>query len=427
MPSDNNSYFYPSVSANFVVSNVLNLNKDIINYWNIRGGFFQTKIDADPYLLDWSYSSSTFGNNQATVFSGIVPDLNLKPQQTNSIELGTFAEFYNSLLTLDLTLYHSKTIDQIISSPTAASTGASIINTNVGSVSNTGIELALAATLIKNNDLYYNTGLTFAKNSNKILDLGGADYIEIGNFDGENSPSLCVKVGEQYGTIYGYDYQYINNQPVVSDDGTHYLISDTKVPIGNIAPKFQMGWTHKLKYKNISLFALLDSKFGGQIYSGSYVYGLQSGQSPETLLERDGGGLEYTSPDGTTSNSGVILNGVYTDGTENETTVHYYYKYMSNSGGDGQNISRTGIVENSYIKLRELTLSYSLPKDLITKTKFLQDISVRVTCRNVAYLYTTLPDNINPEGILSAGNVQAFEYGAMPATRTFSFGITAKF
>ncbi len=427
MPSDDNSYFYPSVSANFVASNALNLDSDKLSYWNIRGGFFQTKIDADPYLLDWSYAASGFGNSQATVFSGIVPDANLKPQQTNSFELGTYAEFYSKLFALDITFYRSETSDQIISSPAALSTGAYIINTNIGSVSNTGIEIALSATPIKSKNFYYNTGVTFTKNSNEILDLGGADFIEIGNFDGENSPSLCVKVGDQYGTIYGYDYQYIDGQRVVSDDGTYYLISEEKVPIGNIAPKFYMGWTNKLSYKNISLFALVDAKIGGEIYSGSYVYGLQSGQSPETLVERDGGGLEYTSPDGTTGNTGVILDGVHADGTDNTTVVHYYYKYMPNSGGYGQTISRPGIVDNSYIKLRELALSYSLPTDLIRKIKFVQGLSVNFSCRNVGYLYTSLPDNINPEGILGAGNVQAFEYGAMPGTRTFSFGVNAKF
>lgn len=427
MPSDENSYFYPSVSANFVASNALNLDKDLLSYWNVRGGFYQTKIDADPYLLDWSYSASAFGNNQATVFSGIVPDTKLKPQQTNSFELGTYAEFLNNLFSFNITYYKSETSDQIISSPAASSTGAYIINTNIGSISNTGIEIALTSTPIKNKDFYYTTGLSFSKNSNEVLDLGGAEYIEIGNFDGENSPSLCVKKGEQYGTIYGYDYQYIDGERVVSDDGTHYLISETKMPIGNIAPKFFLGWTNKLSYKNVSLFALVDAKIGGEIYSGSYVYGLLSGQSPETLLERDGGGVAYTSPDGTTSNTGVILDGVYADGSENTTVVHYYYKYMPNSGGYGQTISRPGIVENSYIKLREVALSYTLPTDLIRKIKFVQGLSVNFTCRNVGYLYTTLPDNINPEGILGAGNAQAFEYGAMPGTRTFSFGINAKF
>ncbi len=426
MPSQTNTYFYPSVSANFVASNILNIDKDKLNYWNLRGGFFQTKIDANPYLLNWSYSSSTFGKNQATLFSGVLPDVNLKPQQTNSFELGSYAEFYNRF-NFDITFYHSKTSDQIISSPTAASTGAYIINTNVGSVSNTGLEIALSAIPVHNKEFYYKTGLTFSKNANKVLDLGGADYIEIGNFDGANSPSLCMKVGDEYGTIYGYDYQYIDGRPVVSGDGTHYQISETKVPIGNIAPKFHMGWTNKLVYKNLSLFALVDAKIGGQIYSGSYVYGLQSGQSPETLLERDGGGLTYTSPDGTTSNIGVVLDGVYADGTENTKVVHYYYKYMSNLGNDSQAISSPGIVDNSYVKLRELTLSYLLPDDLIRKVKFVQELAFNFTCRNVAYLYTTLPDNINPEGVLGAGNVQAFEYGAMPGTRTFSFGINARF
>lgn len=172
---------------------------------------------------------------------------------------------------------------------------------------------------------------------------------------------------------------------------------------------------------------MIDTKWGGDIYSGTYVTSLQTGQSPETLLERDGGGLPYTDPNGVTSNIGVILPGVHADGTPNTTVVHYYYKYMPNAGGWGKMLSTPGILENTWVKCREISLSYTFASDIIRKSKVFQELTLSIVGRDLFYIYTTLPDHINPEGILGAGDAQGFEWASMPGTRSFSFQINAKF
>lgn len=164
----------------------------------------------------------------------------------------------------------------------------------------------------------------------------------------------------------------------------------------------------RLGFKNFSLNTLVDTKWGGDIYAGSYVIGLQTGQSPETLLERNGGGLPYTDPDGNIRNIRVILDGVYADGTPNDKVVHYYFKYVPNAGGWGHFLSTPGILENSWIKLREVALTYKFPTGILNKSKVFQGLTASIVGRDLFYLYTTLPDNINPEGSNGSGNAQGW-------------------
>jgi iron complex outermembrane receptor protein len=157
------------------------------------------------------------------------------------------------------------------------------------------------------------------------------------------------------------------------------------------------------------------------------VISLQTGQSPSTLIERDGGGLPYTDPEGNVRNVGVILDGVFADGTPNDKVVHYYYKYMPNAGGWGKFLSTPGILENTWVKMREISLSYTLPANILSKIKIFQSLSFTLSGRDLFYVYTTLPDKLNPEGIMGSGNAQGFEWASYPGTRSITFGANASF
>ena len=182
----------------------------------------------------------------------------------------------------------------------------------------------------------------------------------------------------------------------------------------------------RLGWKGLTLSTLVDTKWGGDMYAGSYIIGIQTGQSPETLHERMGGGLPFTDPSGATRNVGVILPGVYEDGTPNDKVVHYYFKYIGNTGGWGRFISTPGIIENTWVKLREVALSYRFP-DSLKKSGIFQDLTISLTGRDLFYLYTTLPDRINPEGGNGAGNAQGLEWAAYPGSRSFTIGVNASF
>ena len=428
LPSDANSYFYPGVSVSYVASDALPFTNKWLSYVKVRGGAAQTATDTDPYQTEFYYTSSLFGGDQSSYFPSVIPPIALKPQRVNTYEAGTNLGFFDDRIVLDFTYYYKYSFDQIINTPLPLSAGASSVLINEGALSNRGFEILLNATVYQGRNLIFKSGLNFTRNRNRVESLGDyADTYILADIWGENGPQMALHEGDDFGTIVGWDYVYNNGQPVVNEAGTKYLISDSRVPIGNASPHFLAGWTMELSYKQFTLRTLVDTKWGGDIYSGSYVIGLQSGQSPQTLEERDGGGLPYTDPSGVTSNSGVILPGVHEDGSPNTTVVHYYYKYLPNAGGWGHFLSKPGVVENTWIKMREINLTYDLPSKLVKKLKIFQGLSANITGRDLFYFYTTLPDHINPEGLLGAGNAQGFEWSSLPGVRSFTFGINAKF
>lgn len=432
LPAGDNSYFYPSVSLSFIASELLNIQEKVpwLNFVKLRGGIAQTATDARPYMLDFYYITGTFGGEQTSSFPGAIPPFNLTPQRVNAYEAGINLGFFENKIDIDFTYYYMYSYSQILENlPIPRSSGASGITINEGVLTNKGFEIILNTVPIQTRNILFKTGINLARNRNKVVSLGNyADIFPLADIWGLNGPAMALRVGDEYGTIYGYDYLYHENgQPMVNEDGTKYLITDTRVPIGNASPDIVGGWFTELHYKGFMLTTLIDTKLGGDIYCGSYVINLQTGLSPETLIEREGGGLPYTDPDGNTSNIGINLGGVFEDGTPNDKVVHYYYKYLPNAGGWGKFISTPGIVENSWIKMREIALTYTFPQKLISRTKVFQKLTLSIIGRDLFYIYTTLPDNINPEGIMGSGNAQGFEWASMPGTRSITFGVTASF
>ncbi|KAF0129389.1 MAG: TonB-linked outer membrane protein SusC/RagA family [Bacteroidetes bacterium] len=432
LPMGNNSYFYPSLSVSFIPTEAFEVFQNIpwMNFMKIRGGIAQTATDTDPYLLSFYYNTSLFGGQQSSGFPGIIPPIRLRPQRVNAYEAGVNMGFFENKIDLDFTYYYLYSFDQIIPNlPVPVSSGASNIMTNEGVLSNRGFELIINTVPYQTRDLVIKSGINLARNRNRVESLGGdAETYLLADIWGLNGPAMVLEAGDDYGTISGYDYIYDENgQRVVNDAGTKYLITDSRVPIGNASPDFIAGWNTSIQYKNLRFGMLIDTKWGGDIYSGSYVIGLQTGQSPETIKERDGGGLPYTDPAGNTSNIGIILEGVHEDGTPNTTVVHYYYKYLPNAGGWGKFVSTPGILENTWVKMREVTLALSIPQKWVQKTKVFQKLSISLTGRDLFYIYKTLPDNINPEGIMGSGNAQGFEWAANPGTRSFIMSLSAGF
>lgn len=431
LPRDNNSYFYPSASISFIASEAFGIQKKLpwLNFVKMRGGIAQTANSAPMYQKNFYYRTSIFGGQQAAYLPDTIPPFALKPQFVTGYEAGINLGFLENRIDFDFTWYYKHSYDQILDLPIPVSSGAYNLTINRGELSNKGFEIIINTVPIQTKHTILKAGLNFSRNRNYILSLGGySDTYHLADIWGLNGPSMDLYEGDEYGTITGYDYVYdANGNRILNDAGTHYKITDTRVPIGNASPDFTGAFTTELIYKNFRISALIDTKWGGDIYCGSYVIALQTGQSPSTLLERDGGGLPYTDPDGVTRNVGVILEGVYEDGTPNDKVVHYYYKYLPNAGGWGKFVSTPGILENTWVKMREIAISYQLPASLLKKVRVFQSLSFSVVGRDLFYIYTTLPDNINPEGIIGAGNAQGFEWASFPGTRAFTFGVNATF
>jgi iron complex outermembrane receptor protein len=155
-----------------------------------------------------------------------------------------------------------------------------------------------------------------------------------------------------------------------------------------------------------------------------------SGLAPETTYERDGNGLPYTFPDGTQANVGVIMEGFNVDDNEmNDRVVHPIYKYAgSYAGWTHLNVPRSlSVFENSWAKLREVSLAYRVPEGFLTKTKVFQNLTVSLVGRNLFYLYSSLPMHLNPEAINGVGNGQGLQWSGMPSIRSYGVSLKAQF
>lgn len=426
LPLENNSYFYPSASLSYILSDHFDMGISWLSFLKLRASAAQTASDTDPFLLDFIYSTGSFSGQQTANLPNIKPPAELKPQIANSYELGLSLGFLDDKISTDLSYYYIKSFDQILDAPVPSSSGVNEVRINSGILENYGFELGIRAILLQEKNTFLEMGFNLSRNRNFVLSLGdGAKSLELDNIWGLFGPNISVQEGQNYGTIYGYDFVYHENgQAILNDEGTHYLITENQVPIGNASPDFIGGWSTSLRYKNWKFSSLIDAKIGGDIYAGSHVIGLQTGQSPSTLLEREGGGLAYTDPSGETRNVGVILPGVYENGQANDKVVHYYYKYLPNAGGWGQLLSSPGVMDNTWIKMRELVLAYDVPRNYLEKIHVFQNLKISIVGRDLFYFYSSLPDKINPEGINGSGNAQGLEWASLPGMQSFSLRLS---
>lgn len=437
LPAESNSYFYPSVNLSFVASELFDMSSTPFNYLKGRLAFASTANDTKPYQVTPVYTVDSYGGASSFSLPDIVPAINLKPQLSSSYEAGVSLGMWEDRLTFDFTYYYIRSYDQILQATLPISSGAGQYVFNTGELTNNGIEVILGLRAINNNDFSWDVNLNFAHNKNFVVALDeDAKHLTLANLWGPYGPEVRVKPGEQYGTIYGYDYERdASGNKMVSDDGHHYVTTEERVPLGNATPDVIAGLINDFRYKNFSLMANIDASIGGDVFAGSYATALHAGLSPETLVERQGGGLPYTDSEGNVRNVGVILDGYHADGTKNEEVVHYIWKYMGNKGsawGDrsillngeytrSKFLHTEGVVDNTWVMFREVALSYDVPKNFLNKIG-IQNLRLTVAGRNLFYIYQNMPDNINPEGMANVGNGMGVEMFSLPGTRSFSFG-----
>ena len=446
------SYFYPSASLSFVFTDAFDMSsaKSWLSYGKLRISEAKSANAYLPYQNGLTYrpSTSTPGFTTGLNFPGALPT-NIQPQRSRSFEIGPDLGFFNDRLNVNFTYYNTYSDDQEITIPVANSSGVGSILINSGALRNRGIELTLHGKIIKSSNFNWDVTLNAAHNQNKVVALEpGVNSLQLGSWFGNDGVLMKVDVGQNYGSIYGLGYKYApNGQKIVNlvyADGNNtgngpvlgaqYATSDSFVKIGDATPKLTGGISQNFRYKNFSLYILTDFKIGGQIWSGDYATIMGQGMAPETVWERDGHGLPYTYPDGTKANVGVILPGVVqgsTPGTyvPNTNVVNAWWKYAGNyQSWDNDPIVRSNSIFNdSWGKLREVSITYSLPKEFVQKTKVFQNLSVSLIGRDLFYLFTTLPDRINPESIVGTGNVQGIQFGGLPGVRSYGFSVKAGF
>jgi TonB-linked SusC/RagA family outer membrane protein len=432
LPRENRSVLYGGVNGSWIVSNTFPGIKSVANYLKLRAGYGETGVDTDPYQVLPVFTSTNidnqgfasldfpFGGLNAFGVGNRAGNANLKPERRKEIELGLEASFFNGRITLDATVYKAKVINQILPLPLAASSGYTSQTANVGTISNEGIEALLTVQLIKNNNDGFNwsTSVNFAKNNSVLESLDPRiQQVELG---GLNSITYVARPGQPIGLIVG---------PVAQRDGNGNIIVDANgIPIettdqhvyGDTQYDYTMGIGNILKWKGITLDFTFDIRQGGLMFSRTADVTRFTGNSITTT---------YNDRQPFVVPGSVVANGTDGDGNTiyvpNTTPVDSehmddYYSAVA--------MSRQTVIDKSFIKLREVILSYTLPSKYFDNT-FIDGITISAIGRNL-FLWTPRNNQyIDPEvstfGTDIAG--QFGEFSANPSTRSIGFSIRANF
>lgn len=421
LPEGNNSYFYPSVSTSFIISELPGIKgSNAFSFIKLRLNYAEVGSDAPVYSLNSTYvQEANWGTRGVFRQSRILLNPDLRPERTKSIEGGLEAKFFDNRFGFDLALYKTNSIDQIMPVNISTSSGYTQRYVNSGEIENKGIELALNATVIRSNDFTWDLQVNWFKNVNKVLSLyeGVTNILLTSEWD----VSTNIVVGESYGQFRGYDFVYTDGKRTVGSDGW-YLFGDASDDIiGHVLPDWNAGITSMFSWKGFTLSGLVDISKGGNIYSTDMKYGLATGLFAETA-GLNGKGNPVRDP---ASEGGGYLyeDAVYEDGAPNTTYIDCYDYF----GAFYYDMLPTAfhIYDASYVKLRELSLSYSLPSKIFVNTP-LSKVTVSIVGRNLWLIHKNMP-YYDPELSLSAGNIQGIADGAYPSTRTIGFNLSIGF
>ena len=411
LPVANNSFLYPSVTGSALLSDIFPaLKENKINFLKLRGSWAKVgSVGAlEPYSLNQTYklSNSGFGN-QASIPNRQF-NRNLKAEIVTSIEFGIDAKMFNNRLRLSATYYDAKSEDLLLPIQVTAATGFTNVWDNIADMSNKGIELQLGGTLIKKEDFSFDIDLNFAKNNNKVISLGNLDTYVLG---GQWGLSLEARPGQPYGSLIGRDFERTTSGDVIYENGLPKIDSSQKI-IGNIAPDWTGGANFSIRYKDFDFSSLIDAKIGGDVHSMTYAWGRYAGTLAETLRDRE---------------TGIVGNGVMSDGNGGFVANNVVVSAKSfNQASYSNSIESSAIFDASYVKLRQVSIGYTLPQKFIKKS-ILKSLKFSIVGRNLAILYKNAP-HIDPEtGFSSSNRNQGQEFGQSPSARNIGFNINMRF
>lgn len=417
---DNNSYFYPSATLSWVFTDTFKM-PEWFTFGKLRGSIATASNGTDPYknLLLYKLRDYTVnGQNTITQNNGNqYPNANLKPVSISEWEAGLNLAFLNNRLSFDMAYYVKNTKDDIAVVSTSSASGYGSMIMNVGEIRNQGFEFMVNAVPVHTKEFEWNTTLNFAYNDSEVLYLGeGVERLQI---DGATSRSGNVTVqnivGSSYGELIGYKYKRHNGQ-IVYENGIPQR-ADELSSLGNGVYNLTGGWSNSFKYKNISLSFLLDFKVGAKLFSGTNYSLYGEGLHKNTLI-----GRTAENPGGEVVGAGVMLDGSGNYVANNvKVDAQTYYNGIANN-----NIAEEFVYNANFLKLRELSVGYEFPSNLLSKLKVVKAMNVSLVGRN---LWTIIKhtDNIDPEAAYNNSNGQGLELNGYPATRSIGFNVNVKF
>lgn len=412
-----NKRFYPygSASAGFIFTEPLKLNDNpILNFGKIRLSYSLVGNDnVQPYSIGRVYTQPTIGNiefpydgRNGFLLSNVIGDPNLKNESLKEFEAGVELKMFRNRLNIEATYFNKISGDLISSTPITPSSGGNQAIVNAASMYNRGIELILNGTAIKTKDITWVVGLNFAKINNKVTEIGqGRDNIQ---FAGFTSPGVFAYKDQPYAVIFGS--RYLRNdagQLIINQDTGYPEIDETLGPIGNTVPKWNAGLTTTFTWKGISLSAVLDMKKGGDVYNLDNFYLNFYGV---TKVTED-------------RNSTRVFEGVTPGGQANTKVASINQAYYQNNFSQ---VDENGVEDGTYVKLRQVSLSYNFEPSLLRKTPF-KGLSVSATGRNL-WFYTPHYTGSDPEvSLYGTGNGGGFTNFVTPSNRSYNFAVKVTF
>jgi TonB-linked SusC/RagA family outer membrane protein len=437
LPASNNAYIYPSLTGSFVFSNLLP--NDWLSFGKLRLNLAEVGNSAPALSVRDSYTSVAPFNGNAMV---TVPDTrnnpNLKPERQRAYEAGLEAGFLKNRLGFDLALYDNRTFDQLVPISVSYATGYYRRWINAGEIQNRGVELSLFGTPVKTKDFSWDVKLNWASNRNQVVSLyvdeagNKVDNLQLGSLQG--GVTINARVGEPYGVISGTDYVYhANGEKVIDVNGIYKFSPENDKVLGNVNPDWTGGLSNTFAYKNLALSFLIDMQQGGSVFSLDMHYGGATGVYKESAGPNDLGNpkrdpIVWTDPADhskgyASSSGGTLLPGVLEDGSPNNIRVD-----ESSYIADGYKAKPNSafVYDASFIKLRELSVTYTFPRALLAKTRALSAASLSLTGSNLWIIHKNLP-YADPEAGQSSGNIQGWQSGVAPAERNIGLTLNVQF
>ena len=453
MPEENVSAFYPSVSLGFVFTELAALKgNSIISFGKLRGSWAQTANIATPYnTTNYFYSAGAgdgWTNGVGFPYLGTTgfnvnytlgnPDL--RHETMESIEVGADFRFINNRLGVDVSYFQNTNSDLLLSVPIAESSGYGAVYQNAATMESKGWEISANARVIEG-EFSWDILANFTKMTNTVVSLAeGVESIALGGF---TIPQTRAVAGREYGSIYGNDWYRdpVSNAVLINDNPSDayrdgYPMTDTRqmVPVGDVNPDWTANITNTLMYKGVRLSFMFDIKKGGWMYNGTgfamNYFGVHERTANREVYYTPEGTIDF---DLTPAENLVVFDGVYgsvdsdgnpvSSGVDNVSPVvldeNWFEGYGSNFGGGAQTAS---MEPADWVRLRELTLAYSIP----VNKKVVKSAEVYFTGRNLwlSTPYTGIDPETNLQGAI---NGQGMDYFNMPGTKTYTVGVKVSF
>lgn len=424
-PNFKPNLLYPSANLSYVFTDALKIDPSVLSFGKIRVAVGQTGSNPLPQLTDLTFTLRPPVNGVVNeeITGSTVPPPSLKPETTTETEIGTELRFFKDRISLDFAYYYKKSDNFLLQSAISNATTYSSVYINAGSMYNKGVEIALSGSPVKTQNFSWIVGLNAAKNKNKVTALDPS----IGVNGVTQYYTIKSKVGYPLGSIFGTTFQktadgqdvyipvnsrYGTSDPSQPNDAVVKAVNNNESYLGSPAPNWAGGVTNTFNYKNFSFSFLIDGQFGGQIYEAGARWTNYFGNSKASLLGRDGNYIP----------KGVVSNG---NGFSPNTLPYSPYIQYNDGGNADKSADEAHVFSRTFIKFRQISLGYTLPKNLFINTP-VRSVTFSLVARNLFYIRKDLP-TFDPEASDSVSTGYGYDSGALPTSRTYGFNLNVTF